>query len=128
MNGTYSPGLEGIVAGETSISTVGKKGRGLTYRGYAIEDLARQATFEEVAHLLIHGKLPNRESLALFRTRLRALRSLPPQLKTVLEQLPASSHPMDVLRTGCSALGAIEPEATTSDQIRVAERLLASFT
>jgi 2-methylcitrate synthase len=127
MNGTYSPGLEGVVAGETAISTVGKKGRGLTYRGYAIEDLARQASFEEVAHLLIHGALPNRETLGLFQARLGALRNLPPQLKTVLEQLPASSHPMDVLRTGCSALGAIEPEATTSDQIRVAERLLASF-
>lgn len=126
MNGTYSPGLEGVVAGETSISTVGKKGRGLTYRGYAIDDLARQATFEEVAHLLIHGKLPNRENLALFRNRLMSLRSLPAELKTVLEQLPASAHPMDVLRTGCSALGAIEPEATSSE-IRVAERLLASF-
>ncbi|ABQ24288.1 bifunctional 2-methylcitrate synthase/citrate synthase [Geotalea uraniireducens] len=126
MNGTYSPGLEGVVAGETAISTVGKKGRGLTYRGYAIDDLARQSTFEEVAHLLIHGKLPNRENLALFRNRLMALRSLPAELKTVLEQLPASAHPMDVLRTGCSALGAIEPEATSSE-IRVAERLLASF-
>lgn len=126
MNGTYSPGLEGVVAGETSISTVGKKGRGLTYRGYAIDDLARQATFEEVAHLLIHGKLPNRENLALFRNRLMSLRSLPAELKTVLEQLPASAHPMDVLRTGCSALGAIEPEATSSE-IPVAERLLASF-
>ena len=127
MNGTYSPGLEGVVAGETAISTVGKKGRGLTYRGYAIEDLAQQSTFEEVAHLLIHDKLPNRENLALFRNRLMALRSLPAELKTVLEQLPASAHPMDVLRTGCSALGAIEPEATSSDQVRVAERLLASF-
>ena len=126
MNGTYSPGLEGVVAGETAISTVGKKGRGLTYRGYAIDDLAEQSTFEEVAHLLIHGKLPNREDLALFRNRLMALRSLPAELKTVLEQLPASAHPMDVLRTGCSALGAIEPEATSSE-IRVAERLLASF-
>lgn len=127
MNGTYSPGLEGVVAGETAISTVGKKGRGLTYRGYAINDLAEQATFEEVAHLLIHGKLPNREMLALFKNRLMSQRSLPAALKTVLEQLPASAHPMDVLRTGCSALGAIEPEAASSDQVRVAERLLASF-
>lgn len=126
MNGTYSPGLEEVVAGETAISTVGKKGRGLTYRGYAIDDLARQATFEEVAHLLIHGKLPSSENLTLFRNRLMALRTLPAELKTVLEQLPASAHPMDVLRTGCSALGAIEPEATSSE-IRVAERLLASF-
>ncbi|HBG04916.1 MAG: 2-methylcitrate synthase [Geobacteraceae bacterium GWC2_58_44] len=127
MNASYSPGLEGVVAGETAISTVGKKGRGLSYRGYSIDDLAQQATFEEVAHLLIHGELPNREDLALFRNRLMALRTLPAQLKTVLEQLPASSHPMDVLRTGCSALGAIEPETTSSDQVRVAERLLASF-
>lgn len=127
MNGTYSPGLEGVVAGETAISTVGKKGRGLSYRGYSINDLATQATFEEVAHLLLHGKLPNRENLALFRNRLMALRDLPVELKTVLEQLPASAHPMDVLRTGCSTLGTIEPEVTSSDQLRVAERLLASF-
>lgn len=127
MNATFSPGLEGIVAGETAISTVGKKGRGLTYRGYSIDDLAGQATFEEVAHLLIRGTLPDKENLAIFSNRLIALRHLPPRLKTVLEQLPAASHPMDLLRTGCSALGAIEPEATSSDQVRVAERLLATF-
>ena len=127
MTATFSPGLEGVIAGTTAISTVGKKGRGLSYRGYSIEDLAQKATFEEVAHLLIHGTLPDRETLAQFRNRLIALRSLPPQLKTVLEQLPASAHPMDVLRTGCSALGAIEPEASSVEQLRVAERLLASF-
>jgi 2-methylcitrate synthase len=127
MNGSYSPGLEGVVAGETAISTVGKKGRGLTYRGYSINELAAQATFEEIAYLLIYGGLPNRDNLALFRNRLMALRSLPEGLKTVLEQLPATAHPMDVLRTGCSALGAMEPEASSSNQVRVAERLIASF-
>src|SRR6266702_2407709 len=127
MNGSYSPGLEGVVAGETAISTVGKKGKGLTYRGYAISDLAARATFEEVAHLLIHGRLPGRDELELFRNRLMALRDLPAGLKAVLEQVPASAHPMDVLRTGCSALGAIEPEGADNDQFRVAERLLASF-
>jgi len=127
MNKSYSPGLEGVVAGETAISTVGKKGKGLTYRGYSINDLAAQATFEEVAHLLIHGRLPAREDLLLFSNRLMALRDLPAGLKAVLEQLPGSAHPMDVLRTGCSALGAIEPEGAGADQYRTAERLLASF-
>jgi len=127
MNANYSPGLEGVTAGQTAISTVGKKGRGLSYRGYSIEDLASQATFEEVAHLLIHGALPDRENLALFQNRLVALRNLSEPLKTLLEQLPATAHPMDVLRTGCSALGALEPEGEDNDQVRVAERLLASF-
>jgi 2-methylcitrate synthase len=125
MSTNFSPGLEGIVAGETAISTVGKKGVGLTYRGYTIEDLAARASFEEVAHLLIHGTLPNWETLSQFQERLQDLRKLPEPLKTVLEQLPASAHPMDVLRTGCSALGAMEPEG--DDQLRVAERLLALF-
>jgi len=127
MNGSYSQGLEGVVAGETAISTVGKKGKKLTYRGYAINDLAAYATFEEVVHLLIHGRLPGRDELELFRNRLMALRELPEGLKAVLEQVPASAHPMDVLRTGCSALGAIEPEGAGNGQFRVAERLLASF-
>jgi 2-methylcitrate synthase len=127
MSAKYSPGLEGVTAGETAISTVGKKGVGLTYRGYSIEELATGASYEEVAHLLIHGTLPSRESLALFRMRLMTQRALPEGVKTVLEQLPSSAHPMDVLRTGCSALGAIEPEGEGNDQLRVAERLLASF-
>ena len=127
MNAKYSPGLEGVTAGETAISTVGKKGRGLSYRGYAIEDLAAKATFEEVAHLLIHGTLPDREQLSQFKKRLAGLRDLPESLMAVLEQLPASAHPMDVLRTGCSALGTLEPESDTNDETRVAERLLASF-
>jgi 2-methylcitrate synthase len=124
---SYSPGLEGVVAGETAISTVGKKGKGLTYRGYSINDLAEQAAFEEVAYLLLYGRLPNGGELEAFRTRLITKRCLPPGLKSVLEQLPASAHPMDVLRTGCSALGAMEPETPDNDQLRVAERLIASF-
>src|SRR6478609_8266026 len=103
-------GLAGIVAGETSICTVGKEGVGLTYRGYTIEDLAGQATFEEVAYLLIHGALPTEAGLKAYRQKLISLRDLPAALKIVLEQLPADSNPMDVLRTGCSVLGNIEPE------------------
>ncbi len=124
---TYSPGLEGVVAGQTAISTVGKEHVGLTYRGYSINDLAEKSTFEEVAHLLLHGHLPNPGELESFRTRLITRRCLPPCLKTILEQLPAAAHPMDVLRTGCSALGAIEPETGDNDQKLVAERLLAAF-
>jgi 2-methylcitrate synthase len=127
MKGSYSPGLEGVVAGETAISTVGKKGKGLTYRGYSISDLAEHATFEEVAHLLIRGWLPAKQELAAYRKRLLSMRGLPPGLQALLEQLPATAHPMDVLRTGCSALGAIEPERAASDRYYVGERLLASF-
>ena len=127
MTSNYSPGLEGVIAGETAISTVGKKGRELSYRGYSISDLAEHATFEEVAHLLIRGRLPDRQELALYRERLMALRNLPADLKKVLEQLPEPAHPMDVLRTGCSALGAVEPESDSADWYWVAERLLATF-
>ena len=122
-----SGGLAGIVAGQTSISTVGKEGVGLTYRGYAIEDLAEKATFEEVAFLLLYGHLPNRSELEGYCKKLGSLRGLPGPLKTVLEQLPAETHPMDVLRTGCSALGCLEPEGKEWDQHQVADRLLAAF-
>src|SRR6186997_1782280 len=105
-----SAGLAGIVAGRTAISAVGQAGHELTYRGYGIQDLAAQATFEEVAHLLLYGELPNRSQLDAFNLRLQQQRSLPPALVTVLEQLPATAHPMDVLRTGCAALGCLEPE------------------
>src|SRR6266702_6632966 len=98
-------GLAGVVAKQTAICTVGKEGMGLTYRGYSIEDLADQATFEEVAFLLLYGHLPNRAELDDYLRRLAVLRGLPAGLRAVLEQLPASAHPMDVLRTGCSALG-----------------------
>lgn len=120
-------GLAGIVAGETSISTVGKEGVGLTYRGYSIEDLSGKSSFEEVAYLLIYGELPTRSQLADYRNRLFALRGLPAGLKNVLEQLPADTNPMDVLRTGCSALGCLEPEGQGRDQYQVADRLLTLF-
>ncbi|CAN5352692.1 2-methylcitrate synthase [soil metagenome] len=120
-------GLAGIVVGETAICTVGKEGVGLTYRGYSIEDLAEKATFEEVAYLLIYGKLPTQKELSAYKTKLRQLRGLPEALKTVLKQLPATAHPMDILRTGCSALGTLEPEKNVEDQYNVADRLLACF-
>src|SRR5258707_10072662 len=122
-----SGGVAGVVAGETSICTVGKEGMGLTYRGYSINDLADKAGFEEVAFLLLYGHLPNREELETYRKKLISLRGLPAALKTVLEQLPASTHPMDVLRTGCSALGCLEPEGPGRDQQQTADRLLAVF-
>src|SRR5271169_4328872 len=94
-----SAGLAGIVAGQTAISTVGKEGVGLTYRGYAIEDLASQATFEEVAYLLIYGHLPTRSELGGYRKKLISLRGLPAPLRLTLENLPGNTNPMDVLRT-----------------------------
>ena len=128
MSADRNPGgLAGVVAGQTAISTVGKEGLGLTYRGYSINDLAEGATFEEVAHLLIYGKLPNHGELESYRRKLISLRGLPAQLKTILEQLPAGTHPMDVMRTGCSALGCLEPEDKDHDQLAVADRLLAAF-
>src|SRR5438874_7724614 len=120
-------GLAGVVAGQTAICTVGKEGMGLTYRGYSINDLAEKATFEEVAFLLLYGRLPNRSELETYHKKLLSLRGLPAPLKTVLEQLPANTHPMDVLRTGCSALGCVEPEGPGRDQYAVADRLLAAF-
>jgi 2-methylcitrate synthase len=121
-------GLAGIVAGQTAISTVGKEGVGLTYRGYAIEELASQSTFEEVAYLLIYGQLPKRAELDAYQKKLISLRGLPAALKLVLENLPADTSPMDVLRTGCSALGCLEPEGKGRDQFQVADRLVAVFT
>lgn len=120
-------GLRGMTAGQTSISTVGKAGSGLTYRGYEIGDLAEKACFEEVAYLLLYGKLPTLNELTHYKERLRSLRGLPSELKTVLEQIPANAHPMDVMRTGCSVLGTLEPEETFEQQHRVADRLLAVF-
>jgi 2-methylcitrate synthase len=120
-------GLAGIVVGETGISTVGKEGVGLTYRGYAIEDLAAHATFEEVAFLLLYGHLPDRDELGAYQKKLTAQRGLPGPLRTVLEQLPVTTHPMDVLRTGCSALGCLEPEGDHDNLLTVANRMLAVF-
>ena len=122
-----SGGLAGIVAGRTSLATVGKQGKGLTYRGYIIEDLAEHVSFEDTAHLLLYGKLPTAVELDQYRTRLAGMRDLPEPLRAVLEQLPASAHPMDVLRTGCSTLGCLEPEVSFKDQHRIADRLLALF-
>ena len=125
MNKLNRGGLEGIEAGQTKLSTVGMDGVGLTYIGYSIEDLAEHACFEEVAYLLLYGKLPNGVELVGFRKRLAKNRDIPTPLKIVLEQLPTESHPMDVLRTGCSVLGCLEPEIGFSEQYLVAERLLA---
>ena len=120
-------GLAGVVAGQTAISTVGKEGLGLTYRGYAIEDLARDASFEEVAYLLIHEELPTPFELGEYQCRLMGLRELPDALREILRWIPASAHPMDVLRSGCSALGCLEPEHRQADQEKIADRLLATF-
>ena len=120
-------GLAGVTAGETAIATVGKEGAGLTYRGYDINDLAEHASFEEVAHLLHYGKLPNAKELRAYGKRLAGLRKLPKALRDTLEKIPADSHPMDVLRTGCSLLGNLEPEGDFKRQHDVADRLLAAF-
>lgn len=122
-----STGLRGQSVGSTAVSTVGKEGVGLTYRGYTIEDLAENASFEEVAYLLIYGAFPEQRELAAFKQRLREKRGLPDALKTTLELIPASAHPMDVLRSGCSLLGSLEPESSFSQQEAIAERLLATF-
>ncbi|HVY52980.1 MAG TPA: 2-methylcitrate synthase [Gammaproteobacteria bacterium] len=119
-----SQGLEGIVVGETAISTVGK-GLDLTYRGYSIEDLAKHASFEEVAYLLLYGRMPTIEELRWYQYKLVSLRFLPHPLTVMLEQLPESTHPMDVLRTGCSMLGALEPETFDHNPLDIADRLLA---
>ena len=118
-------GLAGVTAGVTHLCTVSKEGAGLTYRGYDIHDLAENANFEEVAYLLLHGKLPNQAELDAYVEKIRANRGLPDQLKTVLEMVPADAHPMDVLRTGVSFLGNLEPEGDFSNQESVADRLLA---
>jgi 2-methylcitrate synthase len=120
-------GLAGVSAGDTAIATVGKEGAGLTYRGYDIEDMAENATFEEVAYLLHHGELPNQEQLTAYVEKLKGLRGLPKDLRKLLESVPGDSHPMDVLRTGCSFLGNLEPEGDFSNQVDVADRLLACF-
>ena len=120
-------GLRGQVAGETALCTVGKTGTGLTYRGYDITDLAENTCFEEVAHLILKGELPTQSELDAYRAKLKGLRSLPPALKEVLERIPASAHPMDVMRTGCSMLGNLETEQDFSQQEDAADRLLAVF-
>jgi 2-methylcitrate synthase len=120
-------GLRGQSAGETALCTVGKTGSGLTYRGYDIEELADKACFEEVAHLLLYGKLPNQAELDHYKTKLMSLRELPQALKSALELIPKDAHPMDVMRTGCSFLGNLETETDFSQQQDVADRLLATL-
>jgi 2-methylcitrate synthase len=120
-------GLRGQSAGVTSLCTVGVSGTGLTYRGYDITDLAHHAEFEEVAHLLLIGHLPNQAELDKYKTRLIGLRGLPQALKDALELIPADAHPMDVMRTGCSVLGNLEQEQDFSEQGGATERMLALF-
>ncbi|HTT42997.1 MAG TPA: 2-methylcitrate synthase [Steroidobacteraceae bacterium] len=138
MSETTSPGfrpkksvaLSGVTAGNTALCTVGRSGNDLHYRGYDILEIATVCEFEEIAHLLIHGKLPNRAELAAYKGKLKALRGLPAIVRSALEALPASTHPMDVMRTGASVLGCALPEppghgAATARE--VGDRLVASF-
>ena len=120
-------GLRGQSAGTTELCTVGLSGTGLTYRGYDISDLADNATFEEVAYLMFHGELPNQAQLDVYRAVLKGNRVLPQALLEVLERIPASAHPMDIMRTGCSMLGNLEPEGGFENQQRAADRLLGAL-
>ncbi|MGD8339725.1 MAG: 2-methylcitrate synthase [Gammaproteobacteria bacterium] len=120
-------GLRGISAGTTAIATVGAEGAGLRYRGYDVAELAEYSSFDEVAYLLLYGELPGAAELSDYRGVLRKLRGLPAELCQVLERIPRDAHPMDVLRTGCSMLGTLEPESDFSAQLDIANRLIASF-
>ena len=125
-----SVALSGVVAGNTALCSVGKSGNDLHYRGFDIADLASHCQFEEVAHLLIHGTLPTESELRSYKDKLKALRDLPPSIKSILEQIPASAHPMDVMRTGVSALGCVAPEAGDHNEVEakeIADKLIASF-
>src|SRR5262249_10091869 len=125
-----SVALSGVPAGNTALCTVGRTGNDLHYRGYDILDFADEAEFEEVAYLLVHEKLPTQEELSSYKKQLRAMRGLPGALKNALEQLPKTAHPMDVMRTGCSVLGTLEPEAEKhpiEGARKIADRLMASF-
>ena len=125
-----SVALSGTVAGNTALCTVGRSGNDLHYRGYDILDLAAQSEFEEIAHLLVHGKLPTAAELAAYKTKLKSLRGLPAAVKTALEQLPPSAHPMDVMRTGVSVLGCVSPEKDDHNHAGardIADKLMASL-
>jgi 2-methylcitrate synthase len=125
-----SVALSGVVAGNTALCTVGRTGNDLHYRGYDILDMAEQCEFEEIAHLLVHGKLPTATELKSYKAKLKSLRGIPVAVQDVLESLPASAHPMDVLRTACSALGCNLPEKddhNTAGAKDIADRLMASF-
>lgn len=120
-------GLRGQTAGQTSICTVGAEGNSLRYRGFDVVELAEKSSFYETAHLILKGHLPTQTELSAWKTKLKGLRGLPQPLQEVLERIPADAHPMDVLRTGCSFLGNIEPEGDFSNQSDVADRMLAAF-
>jgi 2-methylcitrate synthase len=125
-----SVALSGTAAGNTAVCTVGRTGNDLHYRGYDILDFADTAEFEEIAHLLIHERLPTTAELVAYKEKLKELRGLPAALRTVLESLPASSHPMDIMRTGVSVLGTLEPENpqfTVVEAREIGDRLVASF-
>ena len=125
-----SVALSGMAAGNTALCTVGRTGNDLHYRGYDILDFATVAEFEEIAHLLVHGTLPNQAQLAAYKSKLRSLRGLPAAVKAALEQLPAAAHPMDVMRTGVSVLGCVLPEKedhSPSGARDIADRLMASL-
>jgi 2-methylcitrate synthase len=123
-----SVALSGVEAGTTALCTVGRSGNDLHYRGYNILDFADRAEFEEIAHLLIHGSLPNNTELTAYKSKLRAMRKLPDPVVKMLEAIPATAHPMDVLRTGCSMLGTCEPEQDTATAARdLIDRLMACF-
>jgi len=125
-----SVALSGVTAGNTALCTVGRTGNDLAYRGYDILDLADVCEFEEIAYLLVHGKLPNRAELAGYKKKLKSLRGIPANVLQVLESMPASSHPMDVMRTGVSALGCVLPEKDdhgAPGARDIADRLMASL-
>ena len=125
-----SVALSGVTAGNTALCTVGKTGNDLHYRGYDILDVADTCEFEEIAHLLVHGKLPTTAELTAYKQKLKSLRGLPANVKAVLEWLPASSHPMDVMRSGVSALGCVLPEKDDHHipgARDIADRLMASL-
>ena len=138
MSETGNPGfkpkksvaLSGTAAGNTAICTVGRTGNDLHYRGYDILEFAEQAEFEEIAYLIVHGKLPNQSELDAYKSRLQSLRDLPDAVKKTLEQLPAKTHPMDVMRTGCSVLGCVETEESSHPAAgarHITDRLMACF-
>ncbi|MFI4887335.1 MAG: 2-methylcitrate synthase [Burkholderiales bacterium] len=125
-----SVALSGVTAGNTALCSVGRTGNDLHYRGYDILDMAAHSEFEEIAHLLVHGNLPTRAELDLYRRKLRSLRGIPAPVKAALEQIPASAHPMDVMRTGVSMLGTVLPEHAAHDAPGardIADRLMASL-
>ena len=138
MNDTAIPGfkpkksvaLSGTAAGNTALCTVGRSGNDLHYRGYDILDLATTSEFEEIAYLLVHGKLPNSSELRGYKAKLRSLRGVPAAVKAALEQLPPSAHPMDVMRTGVSVLGCLQPEKDDHNHPGardIADKLMASL-